>query len=155
MATEIERKFLVSEGFRDEAHKSTYIKQGYLSSVPERAVRVRIKDDKGFITIKGASSECGQERYEWEREIPLSEAEELMLLCEKGIIEKRRHVIDYRGKVFEVDEFFGDNSGLILCEVELAKRNENVELPEWIIKEVTGDNRYYNVYLTKFPYTGW
>ncbi|MNX30000.1 CYTH domain protein [compost metagenome] len=153
---EIERKFLVtSNAFKTEAFKHNRIAQGYLSSAPERTVRVRIKGDKGFLTIKGISGETGLSRFEWEKEIPVFEAKQLLLLCEKGVIDKTRFEIKMGNHVFEVDEFYGENEGLIMAEVELKSENETFEKPNWIGKEVTNDNRYYNAYLSKHPFKSW
>jgi adenylate cyclase len=153
---EIERKFLVtSDNYKKEAFSQKRIAQGYLSSVPERTVRVRIKGDKGFLTIKGASNETGMSRFEWEKEIPADEAKKLLLLCEKGIIDKTRYEIKIGNHVFEVDEFYGDNEGLIIAEIELSSENELFEKPAWLGKEVTNDNRYYNASLSSNPYKNW
>lgn len=155
MAQEIERKFLVEGDFRSAAIKSTRITQGYLSSVPERTVRVRIKGDKGFITIKGIGSASGASRYEWEKEIPVSEVEDLLTICEPGVIDKTRFLVKVGAHTFEVDEFYGDNEGLIVAEVELIAEDESFERPVWLGKEVTGDVRYYNSMLMKQPYKTW
>jgi adenylate cyclase len=155
MATETERKFLIQGEFRGEVTSETYIIQGYLSSVTERTVRIRIRSGKGYITVKGEAAEGGAARYEWEKEIPLSEAEELLLLCEPGVIEKTRYIIERSNHIYEVDEFHGDNSGLILAEVELSNIDEPFERPSWLGEEVTGDNRYYNSFLAKHPYRKW
>ena len=153
---EIERKFLVtSEAFKKEAFAQNRIAQGYLSSVPERTVRVRIKGDKGFLTIKGASNETGLSRFEWEKEIPVDEATALLKLCEKGIIDKTRFEVKIGNHIFEVDEFYGENKGLIIAEVELKSETETFEKPIWLGKEVTNDIRYYNSYLSKNPFTNW
>ena len=155
MALEIERKFLVAEGFKPSATIFFRISQGYLNSSPERTVRVRIKGDKGFLTIKGLSSENGVSRYEWEKEIPVSEAADLLRLCEPGIIDKTRYIIEADGHTFEVDEFHGDNEGLILAEIELSSEDEAFTKPSWLGKEVTGDARYYNSMLMNHPYKNW
>jgi adenylate cyclase len=153
---EIERKFLVtSDAFKKEAFAQNRIAQGYLSSVPERTVRVRIKGDKGFLTIKGASNETGLSRFEWEKEIPVDEATALLKLCEKGIIDKTRFEVKIGNHIFEVDEFYGENEGLIIAEVELKSETETFEKPVWLGKEVTNDIRYYNSYLSKNPFTNW
>ena len=153
---EIERKFLVtSDAFKKEAFAQNRIAQGYLSSVPERTVRVRIKGDKGFLTIKGASNETGLSRFEWEKEIPVDEATALLKLCEKGIIDKTRFEVKIGNHIFEVDEFYGENKGLIIAEVELKSETETFEKPVWLGKEVTNDIRYYNSYLSKNPFTNW
>jgi len=155
LAREIERKFLVVGPFRDHILRSRRIVQGYLSSVPERAVRVRIEDDRGVLTIKGIGDASGVARFEWEREIPLAEAEELLALCEPGTIDKARHLIPVGVHTFEVDEFHGENEGLIVAEIELASAAEDFPRPEWLGREVTGDPRYYNAMLMKNPYRMW
>jgi adenylate cyclase len=153
---EIERKFLVtSEAFKEEASTQNRIAQGYLSSVPERTVRVRIKGDKGFLTIKGASIQSGLSRFEWEKEIPLQEAIALLELCEEGVIDKTRFEVKMGKHIFEIDEFYGANEGLIMAEIELNSETEAFEKPSWLGKEVTNDNRYYNSYLSKNPFKKW
>jgi adenylate cyclase len=152
---EIERKFLVAGEFKSLASKATRITQGYLCSVPERTVRVRIKGEKGFITIKGIGSNSGASRFEWEKEIPVPEVEELLKICEPGVIDKTRYLVPAGKHTFEVDEFYGDNEGLILAEVELASEDETFEKPEFLGQEVTGDVRYYNSMLLKNPYEKW
>ena len=155
MAQEIERKFLVTGEYQSKAYARSRIVQGYICSARGCTVRVRIRDDKGYLTIKGASDAKGMSRYEWEKEIPLSEAEELMKLCEPGIIDKTRYLVRSGQHVFEVDEFYGDNAGLTLAEVELGSEEEAYEKPDFIGQEVTGDVRYYNSQLMKHPYTKW
>jgi CYTH domain-containing protein len=155
MSHEIERKFLVKGEYKTHAMRSSRIVQGYLSSVTGRTVRIRIKGEKGYITVKGKSNESGLSRYEWEKEIPLNEAEELLLLCEPGAIEKTRYEIQAGKHIFEVDEFYGDNEGLTLAEIELESEDESYEKPEWLGEEVTGDRRYYNSSLTKHPFKNW
>lgn len=155
MSQEIERKFLVKGEYKSLAKASSHIMQGYISSQKGRTVRVRIRDEKGYLTIKGASSDDGLSRYEWEREIPLDEARELILLCEPGIIDKRRYLVDYAGHTFEVDEFYGDNEGLVMAEVELKEEQEEFARPEFLGEEVTGDRRYYNSCLKEHPYKYW
>ena len=153
---EIERKFLVTSiEFKSEAFKSTRIVQGFLNIDPERTVRVRLKGEKGFLTVKGISSENGLSRFEWERAISKPDAEALLKLCEKGIIDKMRYNIKYGNHIFEVDEFFGDNEGLIIAEVELNNENEAFEKPKWLGKEVTGQVKYYNSLLSKEPFNTW
>lgn len=153
---EIERKYLVlSEDFKKEAFSKKRIKQGYLSSIPERTVRIRIKEDKAFLTIKGASNETGMSRFEWEKEIPVDEAEKLLLLCEKGIIDKTRFEIKKGLHVYEVDEFYGENEGLIMAEIELKSEHDSFEKPTWLGDEVTNDKRFYNSYLSKNPFSKW
>ena len=153
---EIERKFLVhSLGFIAEATQAQKIAQGYLNSAPERTVRIRIKDDKGFITIKGKGDETGTTRFEWEKEINLQEAEALLNLCETGVIDKTRYLISKGKHTFEVDVFDGENKGLIVAEIELSEANETFEKPNWLAEEVTGDERYYNAYLSKKAFNTW
>ncbi|HJF72184.1 MAG TPA: CYTH domain-containing protein [Butyricimonas virosa] len=155
MAQEIERKFLVKGDFKADSFKATRITQGYLSSVPERTVRVRIKGDKGYITIKGKGNDSGASRYEWEKEIPVDEVKELLNLCEPGVIDKTRYLVKSGEHTFEVDEFYGENEGLVMVEVELKDENENFVKPAWLGEEVTGDVKYYNSMLMKNPYTKW
>ncbi|NCE71959.1 CYTH domain-containing protein [Odoribacter sp. Z80] len=155
MAQEIERKFLVAGEFKSLAYQSVRIVQGYLCSVPERTVRVRVRGDQGFITIKGKSDSEGLSRYEWEKQIAVEEARELLQLCEPGVIDKVRYFVRVGKHVFEVDEFYGENEGLVVAEVELKNRDEAFERPEWLGPEVTGDLRYYNGMLSKCPYKRW
>lgn len=155
MAQEIERKFLVKGDFKKDAVKQTRITQGYLSSVPERTVRVRVKGEKGYITIKGIGSESGASRYEWEKEIPVAEVNELLKICEPGVIDKTRYEVPMGNFVFEVDEFYGENQGLIVAEIELKSESDKFEKPQWLGEEVTGDVKYYNSMLMKNPYTKW
>ena len=146
MLQEIEKKFLVKGDFRDEAFKAVHITQGYLSRVPERVVRIRIKDQQGFITIKGKNNASGATRFEWEKEITLDEARHLLELCEPGVIDKTRYLINNTdGKhTWEVDVFHGANEGLVIAEIELDDENEPFDKPEWLGEEVTGNQRYYN-----------
>lgn len=155
MATETERKFLVTGDFKAGAESSQRITQGYLSSVPERTVRVRIKGDRGFITVKGIGNASGASRYEWEKEIPVAEVKELLELCEPGVIDKTRYLVRVGANVFEVDEFYGENNGLVVAEVELDDEGQAFEKPSWLGAEVTGDVRYYNAMLMKNPFTKW
>lgn len=155
MAQEIERKFLVKGEFKNFAKKETRITQGYLSSVPERTVRVRLKGEKGFITIKGIGNESGASRYEWEKEIPTEEVKELLKICEPGVIDKTRFLVEVGEHTYEVDEFYGDNEGLTVAEVELNSEDEKFDKPEWLGEEVTGDVKYYNSMLMKNPYIKW
>lgn len=155
MALEIERKFLVKGDFKTESYLSTRVTQGYLSSVPERTVRVRVKGEKGFLTIKGKGNASGISRYEWEKEIPAEEAKELLQLCEPGIIDKTRYLIRHEGHLFEVDEFHGENDGLVIAEIELKNENETFSRPAWLGEEVTGDRKYYNAMLSQNPYANW
>lgn len=153
---EIERKFLVtSEAFKNEAHKRTRIVQGFLNTNPERTVRIRVQGSDGFITVKGKSNKSGLSRFEWEKQISLSEAEELLHLCEPGIIEKTRYEISSGEHTFEVDDFMGENIGLIIAEVELDAEDETYIKPDWVGKEVTGDVKYYNSNLSKNPFKKW
>ena len=153
MAKEIERKFLVSGDFKQEACDSFRLVQGYISTDPDRTVRVRIKGEQGFLTIKGRSSLDGLSRYEWEKEIPVSEALELMNLCVSGVIDKTRYLVPYGGHTYEVDVFHGANEGLVLAEIELADEQEMFEKPSWLGEEVTGDVRYYNSMLSLHPFS--
>ncbi|GAA3755476.1 CYTH domain-containing protein [Flavobacterium ginsengiterrae] len=153
---EIERKFLVkSDDFKEQAFAKNKIAQGYLSSVPERTVRVRIKGEKAYLTIKGIGHQGGMTRFEWENQIPLDEAAELLKLCEKGKIEKTRYEIKSGNHIYEVDEFYGENEGLIMAEIELQSETESFEKPEWLGEEVTNDKRYYNAYLSQNPFKNW
>ncbi len=154
MAQEIERKFLVNGEFKSLAYKHSRMIQGYICSAEQRTVRVRIADEKGFLTIKGLTSEQGV-RNEWEYEIPPTEARELIKLCEGEVISKTRFYIRSGNHVFEVDEFDGANRGLVIAEVELGNINETFVAPRFIGEEVTGDPRYYNSQLMKHPYTMW
>lgn len=155
MANEIERKFLVKGKFKNLVIKETRIVQGYLSSIPERTVRVRIKGDKGYLTIKGIGNTSGATRYEWEKEIPTNEVEELLKICEPGVIDKTRYLVKVGNHTFEVDEFYGENKGLVIAELELLSESESFERPEWLGEEVTGDTKYYNSMLMKNPYSKW
>jgi adenylate cyclase len=153
---EIERKFLgTSDAFKQESFAQNRIKQGYLSSVPERTVRVRVKGNKGFLTIKGLSNESGMSRFEWEKEIPIDEAEKLLLLCEAGVIDKTRFEVKTGSHIIEIDEFYGENQGLIMAEIELKSETESFEKPIWLGEEVTNDKRYYNAYLSNNPFKNW
>lgn len=155
MAIEIERKFLVNGEFKQFAAGHEEIMQGYLSSDPERTVRIRVKGDKGYITIKGGSTVNGISRYEWEKEISVPDAKELLTLCQQGIIDKIRYYVPVGKHTFEVDEFRGDNEGLIVAELELEKEDEAYDCPSWLAMEVTADNRYYNASLAKLPFLKW
>ena len=156
MALEIERKFLVKDdSYKTMAYNASRIAQGYICSSRGRTVRVRIRDEKGYLTIKGPSDSQGLGRYEWEKEIPIQEAQELMRLCEPGMIDKTRYLVKSGRHVFEVDEFYGENEGLTIAEVELESADESYEKPDFIGEEVTGDVRYYNSFLMKNPFTRW
>lgn len=152
---EIERKFRVVGDYKSKAYASSRITQGYISSQRGRTVRVRIRDNRGYLTIKGASNATGTTRYEWEREIPIDEARQLMQLCEPGVIDKTRYLVRSGAHVFEVDEFYGENQGLVIAEVELAYEEEPYLRPDFLGDEVTGDVRYYNSQLMKHPYSLW
>ena len=155
MATEIERKFLVTGDFSRQVTSAQRIVQGYICSQPGRTVRVRIRGEEGFLTIKGASDEKVLSRYEFEQKIPLADAEELLKLCEPGAIDKMRNLVPAGKHTWEIDVFHGENEGLILAEIELASEDEPFERPDWIGQEVSGDRRYYNSMLTKHPYKQW
>ncbi len=152
---EIERKFLVSGDFKPFVTEQLPISQGYLCSGPDRTVRIRLQGERGYITIKGPSNLSGTSRYEWEKEISAQEARDLLELCEPGSIEKTRYLIPAGEHTFEVDEFYGENQGLILAEIELVTEQDEFEKPDWLGQEVTGDVRYYNARLMKNPYTKW
>ncbi len=156
MGKEIERKFLVTGDFRSHVTKEIRIIQGYLSTVPERTVRVRVKGAKGYLTIKGIGSASGASRFEWENEIPITEARELLTICESGVIDKTRYIVpEAGGLAFEVDEFYGDNQGLTVAEIELPSEDHEFVRPDWLGEEVTGDVRYYNAMLMKAPFKNW
>lgn len=156
MSVEIERKFLVlSNAFLKETNKKDYIKQGFLNSNKNRVVRVRIKNDQGYLTIKGPSNNSGTTRFEWEKEIPYEEAISLLELCEESIIEKNRYEIPVENHFYEVDVFSGNNLGLIVAEIELANEDEKFTKPDWLGKEVTGLEKYYNSNLSKKPFLKW
>ena len=153
---EIERKFLVkNDSYKNLATAQKKIAQGYLNTNPERTVRVRIANEKGFLTIKGKGNDSGMTRFEWEKEILIEEATALLLLCEKGVIKKTRFEIPVGNHLYEVDEFYGENEGLIIAEIELNSETETFEKPNWLGAEVTGNNRYYNSYLSAHPYKSW
>jgi CYTH domain-containing protein len=156
MAQEIERKFLVlDDSYKQAAFSSSHIRQGYICSERGRTVRVRIRDARAYLTIKGPSLDGGLSRYEFEQEIPLDDAQKLMTLCEPGVIDKRRWLVKSGCHTFEVDEFFGDNEGLTMAEVELTSVTDEPVFPHFIGKEVTGDRRYYNAQLRRCPYRSW
>jgi len=153
---EIERKFAVkSTNFLANAKESYKITQGYLNTDKNRTVRVRIKGSKGFITVKGISSADGLSRFEWEKEIDIKDAEALLLLCEDFLIDKTRYLIPFDNVVFEVDVFEGANKGLVIAEVELETTDQQFEKPDWLGEELTGDERFYNAYLSNVPFTSW
>lgn len=155
MATEIERKFLVRGDFSREVSSAQRIVQGYICSQPGRTVRIRIRGEEGFLTIKGPSDDKGLSRYEFEQEISLADAEKLLALCEPGAIDKVRHLVPHGGHLWEVDVFHGANEGLVMAEIELTSEDEAFDKPEWLGEEVSGDRRYYNSMLTKHPYCEW
>ncbi|MDY2624636.1 MAG: CYTH domain-containing protein [Alloprevotella sp.] len=155
MGLEIERKFLVKGDYKTQATSSTRIKQGYICSERGRTVRVRLRDTKAYLTIKGPSRDNGLSRYEFEKEITFDEALSLFALCEPGIVDKVRWLVPVGNHTFEVDEFFGDNAGLVVAEVELSRADEFFIKPDFIGKEVTGDRRYYNSQLRKNPFKNW
>ncbi len=153
---EIERKFLVlNDDFKTLASHKHQIAQGYLNSNPERTVRIRIKGESGFLTIKGKANLSGTTRFEWETEISLLEAKPLLALCEENIITKTRYEVIFGKHTFEVDVFSGENNGLVIAEIELTNENEHFEKPHWLGEEVTADERYYNAYLSKMPFSKW
>lgn len=153
---EIERKFLItSNSYREHASSKAVLTQGYLSSNPERTVRIRLSDQTGYITIKGKSNESGLSRFEWEKEISKSEAEALLELCEETLISKTRFKVRIEDHLFEVDEFDGPNKGLVIAEVELGSENEVFSKPNWLGDEVTGDKKYYNSNLSQHPFCDW
>lgn len=153
---EIERKFLVKKGgaYKSAAFSSSHIQQGYIPA-DGATVRIRVRDDKAYLTIKGKSVNGGMTRYEFEKEIDLGEAEHLLELCKGGVIDKRRYLVKSGSHTFEVDEFYGKNEGLVMAEVELGSEDESFEKPDFIGKEVTGDKRFYNSHLLTFPFCIW
>jgi len=156
MEVEIERKFLVIDtDFKKEAYKKSHITQGFLSSDKHRVVRIRLIDDKGYLTIKGISNDSGTSRLEWEKEIDYKEAVSLLQLSENGVIEKYRYYVQNEHLVFEVDEFLGKNKGLVIAEIELGYEKEAFKKPNWLGKEVTGIEKYYNSNLYKKPFENW
>lgn len=156
MMIEIERKFLVKNlDFKSEALAVQHITQGFLNTHPERTVRVRLKNESGTLTVKGISNHSGTSRFEWETKINKADAQKLLAICEPGIIEKERYIVPVNSHTFEVDVFLGANKGLIIAEIELTSEDETFEKPSWLGKEVTGDKRYYNSFLSKSPYLKW
>ena len=154
--TEVERKFLVNnERFKKEAFDTFSIKQGFLNTHPERTVRVRVRGEQGWITIKGISSQGGTSREEWEYLVPKEEAEQLLELCEAGVIDKTRYLVSVENHLYEVDVFSGSNEGLIVAEIELNHPDDPYPKPDWLGEEVTGDTRYYNSMLSQKPYKNW
>lgn len=153
---EIERKFLIlNDDFKQMSFKKERIVQGFLCSVPERTVRVRLMGDQGFLTVKGIGNESGTTRFEWEKEISRQEAENLLNICEEGIIDKKRYYVQVGDHIFEVDEFALDNNGLVMAEVELKHEDDLFEKPDWLGQEVTGQKQYYNSNLIKNPFENW
>lgn len=156
MSVEIERKFLVkNDDFKKEAFQQKILKQGYLNSNKNRTVRIRIADNKAFITVKGISNDSGTTRFEWEKEIDVDEANDMLLLCEPTIIEKTRFYVKSGNHIIEIDEFTGKNKGLRVAEIELNSENELFLKPSWLGKEVTGVKKYYNANLSNYPYCFW
>ena len=155
MGYEIERKFLVNGDYKSKSFKAYPIKQGYLSLSGTSVVRVRIRGEKGFITVKSSVAEGSLTRNEWEYEIPVLDAEEMLGLCKEGMIDKTRYLVKVGNHLFEVDEFYGENEGLLIAEVELESEDEKFEIPEWLGEEVTGNVRYYNSFLSVHPYKKW
>ncbi len=155
MSVEIERKFLVTGEYKSLAYAHSHIEQGYFDTAPGRTVRVRIRDDKAFLTIKGPSNKEGLSRYEFETEVPLEDGRQMMRLCRPGRINKNRWLIKNGSHTIEVDEFFGDNEGLVMAEIELGSEEEEYVKPDFLGKEVTGDRRYYNSHLMRYPYLLW
>lgn len=153
---EIERKFLVtSKDFKEESFKVTRIIQGFLNRDPDRTVRIRIRNNKGILTVKGLSSSDGLSRFEWEKNISKKDAKALLEFCEKGVIDKLRYEVKCGKHIFEVDEFFGDNEGLIIAEIELQSEDEKFIKPDWLGEEVTGQIQYYNSQISKQPFNTW
>lgn len=154
MAKEIERKFLVAGDYKQAAVSSSHIVQGYIGRTPSLTFRIRLRDERGYLTVKGRTDEAGMSRDEWEYEIPAADARELLAHSD-GTIEKRRYMVPAGRHTFEVDEFFGANEGLTMAEVELSSPDEAFERPAWLGDEVTGDKRYYNSQLLQHPYSSW
>ncbi len=153
---EIERKFLViNDSFKNEIKNEIRITQQYLSSTPERSVRIRVKGNEAYITIKGMGDNSGISRFEWEKEISVADANDLFTLCEQGVIDKTRYIIKNGQHIFEVDEFYGENKGLIIAEIELSSEKESFNRPDWLGDEVTGDVKYFNSMLIKNPFSNW
>lgn len=155
MPLEIERKFLVAGDYKSLSTSHSRIRQGYILSGGGRTVRVRLRDEKGYLTIKGPSLNGGLARYEFEKEITQDEALSLMMLCEPGMVDKTRWLVPVGNHVFEVDEFYGENEGLVVAEVELGAEDEEFERPPFLGREVTGDHRYYNSHLRQHPFAEW
>lgn len=152
---EIERKFLVIGDYKADAAGKERIVQGYLSSNPNRSVRIRICGGRGYITVKSGSDVGGASRMEWETEIDACDADALLSICEPGVIDKFRYYVPVDRHIFEVDEFMGDNEGLVIAEIELGTEDEDFPRPQWLGREVTRDERYYNSMLSRFPFCKW
>lgn len=146
---------VLNDDFKEHSHKELRIVQGFLSSVPERTVRVRIMGERGYLTVKGIGNESGTTRFEWEKEISYKEAQTLLALCEPGIIDKKRYFVNSGAHQFEVDVFGLDNQGLIIAEIELGMEDEAFIKPSWVGEEVTGQIQFYNSSLTKSPFKNW
>jgi CYTH domain-containing protein len=155
MAFEIERKFLVKGEFKHLALSSNYIVQGYLFADKSKSIRVRLRGDKGYITIKSTIENSTITRNEWEYEIPAPQVNEMLRICGSGIIEKTRYIVQYKNLLVEVDEFYGDNEGLVIAEIELAYEHQMFEKPDFLGDDVTDDPRYLNSELSKHPYCEW
>ena len=153
---EIERKYLTkSTDYREHAISRIHVAQGFLSTDPERVVRIRIMGDMANLTIKGLTNESGTTRFEWERDIPIAEARELLKLCKGPLMEKYRYNVPVGKHLYEVDEFLGANEGLVVAEIELGSENETFTKPAWLGREVTGEMKYYNTQLSTNPYSTW
>ncbi|WP_139957215.1 CYTH domain-containing protein [Flavicella sediminum] len=156
MNVEIERKFLVkTNAFIKESYQKNHIEQGFLNSNKNRVVRVRIKDETSYLTIKGLTSKSGTTRFEWEKEIALEDGKQLLEICEQTIIQKIRYLVKHKKHVYEIDVFLGENEGLIVAEIELSSEDEHFEKPEWLGAEVTGITKYYNSQLSVQPFKNW
>ncbi len=155
MNREIERKFLVIGEFKSLSKKSYKIVQGYLSSVPDRVVRIRTNGDRAYITIKGPGEHDGLSRFEWEKEITVEDAKALLPLCEPGIIDKTRYLVENGKHTIEVDEFYGENQGLVIAEIELQSVDEDFIKPDWLGEDVTGEDKYFNSNLINNPFSKW
>lgn len=153
---EIERKYLVkTNDYRFLAYSKSSIIQGFLNTHPDRVVRIRIEDDKAFLTVKGRSNDEGTTRFEWEKNISVDDARKLLDLCEKEILEKIRYYVQLGHQIIEVDEFLGLNKGLVIAEIEIDNEDDYIEVPDWLGSEVTGDIKYYNSQLSKYPFQKW
>lgn len=155
MAQEIERKYLVCGEYKSKAYKSVRITQGYILSDKKKSVRIRVTNEKAYITIKGESSKNGLSRFEWEKEIDTDDAKQLLKLCSDNFIDKTRHLIKHGNHTIEVDEFHGNNEGLVMAEVELRSETDTFLKPDYLGEEVTGISKYYNSQLATNPYTLW